>query len=108
MVSIKYKNKEKIKTVTRTTIVVPYTSFREGHTTFFISAFISDKNFFIFANNTSPLMFHKKRNLRLGKIHFLSINPMFPAFFSAKYLLKKNGRPGGIRTPTIRIWSPAL
>jgi hypothetical protein len=61
MVSIKYKNKEKIKTVTRTTMVVPYTSFREGHTTFFISAFTSDKNLFIFANNISPLMFHKKK-----------------------------------------------
>ena len=68
-----------MNTEIKTMMVAYIVSFREGHVTFFSSIRTSLKNCLIVSN-------------------------LF-IFFS---LTREYDRPGGIRTPNFRIWSPAL
>ena len=72
---------ETITTTTITTDVEAIAPLKEGHVTFLSSTRTSLRNCFTFAASSFTL--------------------------SIDYL-QNNGRPGGIRTPSIRIWSPAL
>ena len=68
-----------MKTEIRTTMVAYIVSFLEGQVTFFNSILTSRKN------------------------RIVDSNRLILASFREQY-----DRPGGIRTPNIRIWSPAL
>src|SRR5690242_677620 len=73
-----------MKVATITTIVVPTTVFRSGHVTFLASAVTSRTKVRVFGHHWE-----------IAAMLILALAP-------------KNGRGGGIRTPNIRFWRPAL
>jgi len=85
--STTYKKMEKIKIVIRTTIVVPYTSFRLGQVTFFVSALTSNIKLLILFSTNPPLFYFSMSNLahikeikERGLLFLLHTLFVFPSF----------------------------
>lgn len=96
--SATHKNTEITTTEMMTTTVEPMISRRGGQLTFFISNCTS----FIKRLILPQLSFSPATSL------FISYFPATPAGNPFFKVTNKYGRPGGIRTPNTRIWSPLL
>ena len=84
-----------MKTATSTTAVPASASLLEGQVTFFNSVFTSLKNCLTLSNFS--LIENSIRSLSLRRRSRVGHSPN-----------RVDGRPGGIRTPITRIWSPVL
>src|ERR1051326_629667 len=93
----------------RTTTVVPITSLRLGHVTFFISELVSRKN-------SRVLVHHSRGRATIGfsdDIAFIRIldlqqKTIRRAIHSLIATYFRFGRPRGTRTPNLRFWRPLL
>src|ERR1043166_8200007 len=91
----------------RTTTVVPITSLRLGHVTFFISELVSRKN-------SRVLVHHSRGRATIGfsddiasiRILDLQQKTIRRAIHSLIATYFRFGRPRGTRTPNLRFWSP--
>src|SRR2546425_313798 len=107
-VSTTHRNSAKMKTVTMTTVVVPRTSFQDGHDVRFSSARISDRNVLALCNQSMRLP-RRSRPLRIWQARRDS-NPQHPVLETGALAVRATGLDAGTRLQAdprhfVSLWS---